>query len=71
MPSYQRIKQRREAVGLSLFELAELMRPNWPGITKGTLSKIENNHRTVKADELPLFAKALDCRLEDLVDEIL
>jgi DNA-binding Xre family transcriptional regulator len=35
---------------------------------KKNISKIETGLRKVAADELPFFAKALDCRVEDLLE---
>lgn len=68
MPAHLRIKARREIMQLSQEQLAERLRPYWPGITFHTISKIERGVRIVKADELPLLAAALECHETDLLD---
>ena len=68
MPASDRIRERRHAIGLSLDDLVERLRHAWPSVNKGTLSKIENGQRKLLADELPMFAVALECEPSDLVD---
>ena len=68
MPAHEKIRQRRRALGLTLQELSTLLRPYLPGLSKGDLSYIENGKRNVLADEIPIFARVLQCRPEDLLD---
>lgn len=68
MPTHMRIKELREARGLSLRSLADLLAPYLPGLDSGDLSRIETGKRKVGADEVPIFAKVLGCRTEDLHD---
>lgn len=68
MPTRDRIRARREALGLSLSQLETRLKPYLPNMDKVKLSKIENGIRQVSADELPYFAVALECSVEDLVD---
>lgn len=70
MPTHQRIRTRREELNLSLEQLAERLRPYWPRIDPSALSKIERGRRTLAADKLPMFAKVLECRPEELLDPL-
>lgn len=70
MPSSQKIRKRRQELGLSLRQLAKIISKWLPGIDDSDLSKIEQGRRKVRLDEAPYFAKSLSCRIEDLVDEV-
>lgn len=70
MPSKDHIKQHRDNLGLSQQDLAERIREWWPTVEWTVISKIENGRRHVLADELPMFAIALQCSVENLVDEL-
>lgn len=70
MPTHVRIQEWRKKRGLSLAKLADLLHPYLPGLSKGDLSYIENGKRAVKADEVPIFAKVLECRPADLLDDV-
>jgi transcriptional regulator with XRE-family HTH domain len=69
MPAHEKIRRRRLELGLSLEQLSARIVPHLPVMTKKVLSKIENNGRRVLADEVPYFARALECRPDDLLDE--
>lgn len=60
-----RIRLLREAQELRQDELAQTV-----GLNRETLSAIENNHRQVKAEELSLFADALDVSSDQLLGRI-
>lgn len=70
MPSHLRILAMRLAKGLTQEELVARLKPSWPAMSESMLSKIENDFRAVKADEIPHFAKALGCRPEELLDPL-
>lgn len=53
---------------MSQEELALSLRRWWPTVHRGTISKIERGIRGVLADELAMFATALECDVADLVD---
>lgn len=69
MPSHQLIKARRQALGLSLEDLAERLRPDW-SVDKSLLSRLENGHRSINIEELRWIAKALECQPADLIEPI-
>lgn len=69
MPAYLRIKEQREAIGLSLRDLADLLRPYWPTIDAPALSRMERGKRKIDAEKIPLFARALRCKPADLYDD--
>lgn len=68
MPSSNRIRAVREALGLSLDDLVERMHPYWPGLDKSALSKIERGKRNLSVQRLKHFATALGCDPKDLLD---
>lgn len=70
MPSHSRIRDRRIALGLRQEDLAERLKRFWPSIDRLTITKIEGGRRIVRADELPWFAEALECDVQDLVDPV-
>lgn len=70
MPIHDRIKQRRHVLGISLETLADRLRPYWPTVTRGALSRIENGDRAVPVERLRAFAKALECEPTDLLDPL-
>ena len=69
MPSYERIRARREDLGLSLDDVVRLLQEYWPGIDKSTLSRYETGQRRITSEQLPIFAKVLQCHTADLVDD--
>lgn len=70
MSAHDRIKARRRVTRLSQEKVAERLRPYWPGITKGMVSKTENDKRPILFDEGPLWAMALDCDVNELLDPL-
>lgn len=70
MPAYQNIKAKRRGKKLSQDDVAERLRSYWPNITKGMVSKTESNQRAIPIDEGPLWAAALGCSVNDLVDPL-
>lgn len=70
MPCHIRIRERRQAAGLSLTQLSAKLTKHLPVMSKKILSKIENEDRAVLADELPYFAHALGCSVEELLDPV-
>lgn len=54
----------RQKAGLTLDELAAIT-----NIHKSTLSRIETEIRPLRIAELPIFAKALNCSIYDLLGE--
>lgn len=70
MPSHERIKQRREKLGLTKVQLAKRIKMYLPGIDDSDISKIERGRRKVRADELPYFALVLECDVLDLLDPL-
>lgn len=61
-PAHVRIQARREELELSREELAEKLKT-----TRLRIWRIETGKTKLTADELPDFAKALKCDVEDLV----
>ena len=59
-----RVKQRREAAGLTRKDLAEAL-----GTTERTIGLIESGIRTPSLIILARMARTLRCRLGDLIDE--
>lgn len=59
----KQIMQRREMLGYSQRELAEKV-----GISQKTISRLENGLDEPKVTILVLLAKALECKIEDLVE---
>lgn len=75
MPTNQRVRLRREELGLTQEELADRVNANLehaklPAWHWTTVSKVERGMRAVKADELPALAQALECSPLDLLDPI-
>ena len=64
MVTTTRIKQRREAAGLTRRDLAEAL-----GATEHTIELIERGARTPSLIILARMARTLRCRLGDLIDE--
>ena len=56
------VKSYRLAAGLTQEALAKRIQ-----LPLSTISKIENESRRLKADELPRFARALGCAPQDLI----
>ncbi|MEX0961356.1 MAG: type II toxin-antitoxin system antitoxin SocA domain-containing protein [Simkaniaceae bacterium] len=61
----ERIRRLREAKGWLQDELAQKM-----GLNRETLSKIENNHRSIKDEELNRFADVLEVSCDQLLGRI-
>lgn len=59
-----KVKERRQALLLSQTGLAQLVH-----LTQDRISNIERGKRKVSANELPLFAKALKCKIDWLCKE--
>lgn len=59
------IAKIREEKGLTIRQLEYKT-----GISKSTLSRIENNQARLYLDSLEKISKALDCNLKDLFDTI-
>jgi hypothetical protein len=75
MPTYSRIRERRHALGLSQEDLATRLRAILPihhrrMFNKSVVSVIESGLRELYVDELPYFAKALECSPLDLLDPL-
>lgn len=70
MPARDHIRKFRQQRKMSLEDLSNALAPYLPGLSKGDLSYIENGKRKVDADEIPVFAKVLNCRREELLDPI-
>jgi transcriptional regulator with XRE-family HTH domain len=70
MPSRERIRQRREAAELSLEDVAVALREYMPTYSKQTVWKTEVGLRKLPADELPYYAKVLNCQVSDLLDPV-
>ena len=64
MVTTTRVKQRREAAGLTRRDLAEAL-----GATERTIRLIESGFRTPSLIILARMARTLRCRLGDLIDE--
>lgn len=64
----ERIRERREAMGLSLRQLAAMMPDRLGRVTYGTLGKVEAG-TSVSVWVLVAVCEALDCTLDDLVPE--
>src|SRR5262245_46201371 len=58
------LKIAREKTDISLTDLARLS-----GMNLSTLSKIENNHRPIHADEVKPLARILGCGPEELLPD--
>lgn len=59
-----KIKEYRKLLQLSQYELGKKV-----GIDQTLISRIERNTRKVTVNELPVFAKALDKNVSDLLSE--
>lgn len=64
MVTTTRVKQRREAAGMTRRDLAEAL-----GATERTIRLIESGLRTPSMLILARIARTLRCRLGDLIDE--
>lgn len=69
MPTGQRLRARREALGLTLKEVATRLRQWYPTWDDTLIYKMEHGKRSIKADELPYIAIALECSPLDLLDK--
>jgi transcriptional regulator with XRE-family HTH domain len=69
MPTHELIRRRRVALNMTQLEVVTLLKRHLPGFTVPHLSKLERGLRSVKADEVPAFAKVLQCEITDLHDE--
>ena len=58
-----RLKEAREAAGLTQVALGESV-----GVEQHTISQWESGHRTPRADKLPLLARVLGCKIDDLFE---
>lgn len=65
MKTGARIKQMREAAGMTQQELAEKIGAKGAG----AISHYESGRRQISADRLPAFAAALGCRAAQLVED--
>jgi transcriptional regulator with XRE-family HTH domain len=70
MPSRDRVRHHREALELSLEDVAKALREWMPTYSKQTVWKTEVGLRKLPADELPFYAKALKCDVADLLDPV-
>ena len=61
----ERVRKRRVAKGISCIQLAEMT-----GMKQPSISKMENGRTGRTLDKLPLLAKALGCRIDDLFPEM-
>lgn len=64
----QRIKQRREAQGLTQEQLSAQLQVNGCDITRSALAKIEVGQRHIYPDELKLIKKLLDFSYDELLE---
>lgn len=64
----QRVRQRRDALGLSQDELAAKGQLLGWSATRGLIAKIESGERSVSDDELRHLAFLLDSSIEELLD---
>lgn len=70
MPVHVRIRQRREGLGLTQNDLAKRLRTLGVRVDIASISRLENGHRDLRTSELTMYARALECRVSDLVDEV-
>ncbi|MEG2324247.1 MAG: helix-turn-helix transcriptional regulator [Anaerovoracaceae bacterium] len=61
----ERIKRRREEVGLSQYALANRLKV----LNQSQISKIESCERGISAKDLILLSKALNVPISELLDE--
>lgn len=59
------IEYRRKRIGISQIELA-----NKIGVSQANVSQWESGSALPRSDKLPALAKALNCKIDDLFDEI-
>lgn len=59
-----KIKERREALGMSQTQLADAT-----SLSKATVSLFESGDRTPRVQTLEALARALKCRVADLLGE--
>lgn len=64
----QRIKQRREAQGLTQEQLSAQLQVNGCDITRSALAKIEVGQRHIYPDELKLIKKLLNFPYDELLE---
>lgn len=64
-----KIKNIREVKGLSQIEVVEKLREKDVNISRETLSKIENNNRTISAIELNAICSILDVNINEIFSE--
>ncbi|MEG0830467.1 MAG: helix-turn-helix transcriptional regulator [Anaerovoracaceae bacterium] len=65
MPLNERIKRRREEIGLSQYALANRLKI----LNQSQISKIESGERGISAKDLILLSKALNVPISELLDE--
>lgn len=65
----KKIRSFREKKGLSQLQLVEALKEEGINMKRETLSKIENNSRSISAVELKAISKVLDVSMEDFFDE--
>lgn len=58
------IELQRRKIGLSQIELAEKV-----GVSQANISQWESGVALPRADKLPVLAKALNCKIDDLFKE--
>lgn len=63
----QRIRQRRESIGLTQEQLSAQFQTNGCDLTRSALAKIEVGQRHIYPDELRLFKKLLNISYEELL----
>ncbi len=63
----QKIRQRREACGLTQEQLSAQLQINGCDITRSGLAKIEVGQRHIYPDELKLFKQLLDLSYDELL----
>lgn len=64
-----KIKNLREVKGLKQNELVDKLTEKNINISRETLSKIENNYRTISAIELNAICNVLDVSIDDIFSE--
>lgn len=59
-----KIKDKREAAGLTQHRLAEAL-----GVDRSAIAKWETGEALPRADKLPALAKVLSCNVDDLFEK--
>ena len=55
------IKSKRESIGLTQEELGKIL-----GVNRSTVAMWETGEAMPRADKLPILAKTLNCKIDDL-----